>query len=69
MKLSQFRQYFPITKTDIYLNHAAISPFSKKVTDRIEWYMEQRQSGPVDTYEIFVEERTLLRKNIGQLIV
>jgi selenocysteine lyase/cysteine desulfurase len=31
MSFSRYRQYFPITSTDIYLNHAALSPLSTKV--------------------------------------
>ena len=35
MSFSQYRRYFPITKSDIYLNHAAVSPFSTLIKDAI----------------------------------
>ena len=68
MKPADYRQYFPITTTDIYLNHAAISPLSTRVTERMHWYLQQRQTDSIDTYEIFVEERHQLRRNIATLI-
>ena len=68
MKLSDFRPYFPISDTDIYLNHAAISPLSTKVTAAINESLIRRSSGPVEVFPEFLEEKKKLKENLGHLI-
>ncbi len=39
--IRKFRQNFPVTKNKIYLNHAAHSPLSKKVTQATQRHIEE----------------------------
>ncbi|MFC2088633.1 aminotransferase class V-fold PLP-dependent enzyme [Calditrichota bacterium] len=68
MDLSKVEELFPITKTDVYLNHAAVSSFSINVINSLNDYFERRSKGDVDTYPYLVEVRQQLKKNIGILI-
>lgn len=68
MDLSTFRQYFPISITDIYMNHAAVSPFSTKVTSAIEQIIQMRSIGKIEVFPEFLEEKKCLKENISKLI-
>ncbi len=69
MDLNTYRELFPITLQKIYLNHAAISPLSTRVTDMLEWYLDERSFGDIDTFRqvsaIRQEARDLLAKMIN----
>lgn len=55
-ELSRIRQLFPHTETGhIYLNHAAISPLSLPLTNAIEAFLRDRQSGAVENFEMGME--------------
>ena len=68
MSLSSYRKYFPITATDIYLNHAAVSPLSTKVVEAIEQILKMRSSGQIEVFPESVEEKKKLKKNLATLI-
>lgn len=61
MELSEYRKLFPVTTQKIYLNHAAISPLSVRVTDMLEWYMDERCFGVIDIYPRALEIREAAR--------
>jgi selenocysteine lyase/cysteine desulfurase len=50
MPFSDFRKEFPITLQKKYLNHAVISPFSTRVTDALDEYINERSFGVIDAY-------------------
>ncbi len=68
MSFSRYRQYFPITSTDIYLNHAALSPLSTKVLEAIHILMEKRSSGIIEVFPEFIESKKRLKQNLATLI-
>jgi cysteine desulfurase/selenocysteine lyase len=68
MNLSRFRDFFPVTQSSVYLNHAAISPLSVKVTNAIKEHLEKRSKGQIEVIEDVVAAKERLKKNIGQLI-
>ena len=68
MSLTSYRKYFPIAETDIYLNHAAVSPYSTRVVEAIENLLHRRSSGEIEVYPIAVEEKARLKKNIAAMI-
>ncbi len=68
MSLSSYRKYFPITTTDIYLNHAAISPLSTKVVEATEQILKMRSSGQIEVFPEAEEEKKKLKKNLADLI-
>ncbi|MHB2153322.1 aminotransferase class V-fold PLP-dependent enzyme [Calditrichota bacterium GD2] len=63
-----YRKLFPITSQKIYLNHAAISPFSTRVTERLEWYVDERQFGTIDVFKKADELRNKTRNLLARLI-
>ena len=68
MNLADFRKFFPITATDIYLNHAAVSPLSIKVRTAIDDSLMRRSAGPIEIYPEFIEEKSRLKENLSRLI-
>jgi selenocysteine lyase/cysteine desulfurase len=68
MSLASYRKYFPITETDIYLNHAAVSPFSTRVVEAINDILTRRSAGEVEIYPLMIEEKSRLKKNLAELI-
>ena len=68
MSLSQYRKLFPVTLQKIYLNHAAISPMSQRVSDKLEWYIDERAFGSIDLYPKVIEIRHQARQTIAKMI-
>lgn len=68
MDFQKYRKLFPVTSQKIYLNHAAISPFSTRVTDRLEWFIDDRIFGNIDSFEEADKIRNNLRGLIAKMI-
>ena len=68
MELSEYRKLFPVTTQKIYLNHAAISPMSLRVTEMLEWYMDERCFGIIDIYPRVLEIREAARAMAANLL-
>ncbi len=68
MSFSEYRKYFPVTSQKIYLNHAAISPMSTRVTDKIDWYLDERSFGSIDVYNQVADIRENARNMAARLI-
>jgi selenocysteine lyase/cysteine desulfurase len=68
MSFSEYRKLFPVTLQKIYLNHAAISPMSIRVTDQLDWYMNERSFGSVDVYKNVADIRDQTRNLISKMI-
>ena len=68
MPFSAYRKYFPVTAQKIYLNHAAISPLSTVVTEKMEWYLDERSFGSIDVFGRAKEIRDEARQTIARII-
>jgi len=68
MNLKKYKKLFPITKESVYLNHAAISPFSFNVIKAINEFMVKRSQNGVDVYPFVMEVKEKLKQNISELI-
>jgi cysteine desulfurase/selenocysteine lyase len=68
MDFNQYRNLFPVTANAIYLNHASISPFSVKVQQAIQSFVEKRTGGMADLLPEMVNEINLLKTNVSRLI-
>ncbi len=68
MDLQKYRELFPVTAQKIYMNHAAISPFSTKVLDRMEEFLDERSFGPIDNFNKADELRNATRTNLARMI-
>ena len=68
MNFQEYRKLFPVTAQKIYMNHAAISPFSTKVLDRVEEFLDERSFGAIDNFTYADELRKATRLNIARMI-
>lgn len=64
----KYRTLFPNTARQVYLNHAAISPLSTRVTDKLDLYINERSFGAIDTFELADATRQETRRRLGKLI-
>ncbi len=65
---SKYRSLFPITSQKIYMNHAAISPLSVRVTDRLEEFIDERSFGIIDSFRMGDELRSKTRQMLAKMI-
>ena len=68
MILKKYKKIFPVTKKSVYLNHAAISPFSFNIIKAINEFMVKRSQNVVDVYPFVMEIKGNLKQNISKLI-
>ncbi len=69
MSVEQIRSLFPHLDTgQIYFNHAAIGPWSKKVLDRINEYASQRSGSMVENYPFFLEKNASAKEKLSKII-
>jgi cysteine desulfurase / selenocysteine lyase len=66
--LDFYRQLFPISDDDIYVNHAAVSPLSTRVTAAITDILQHLSAGKIDLFSLLLEKRLELKNNLAQLI-
>lgn len=67
--LSTYRALFPfLSSGNVYLNHAAISPLSTRVTEAVDAYLTLRSAGSVDPYAMLFSIATETKERIGTLI-
>jgi cysteine desulfurase / selenocysteine lyase len=69
MSIEQVRSLFPHLDTgQIYFNHAAIGPWSKKVLARISEYASQRSGEMVENYPFFLEKNAGAKEKLGKML-
>ncbi len=65
---SKYRSLFPVTSQKIYMNHAAISPLSVRVTDRLEEFIDERSFGVIDSFQNGDALRSKTRQMLAKMI-
>ena len=69
MTISEVRNLFSHLETDqIYFNHAAIGPWCKLVTDRIEEYTRQRSGTNIENFSEFLKWYAGAKEKLGKLL-
>ena len=68
MNLQQFRDLFPAYTEGIYVNHAAVSPFSEITRKTLDVYQNKRSHLPVDVYPGILETKKQWKSQIVQLL-
>lgn len=68
MNLPELRNLFPHTAHTTYLNHAATSPLSTRVTDALQRWALERQETMIDNYLPFMEVILAVRRQIAGLL-
>lgn len=67
-KFESFRELFPAYSQGVYMNHAAVSPFSTLTRDTLMDFWERRSHIPVDVYPQIAGELKEFKELIAQLI-
>lgn len=68
-EINEIRELFPFLKKQwIYLNHAAISPLSSRVSDRIQNHLQRRSVEEVATFNYDIPAIEATRKKLQHLI-
>jgi cysteine desulfurase / selenocysteine lyase len=68
MPFSVYRNQFPFTADKIYLNHAAVSPISNYVREKMDWFINNRSFGEIEFYDEISEIRGQTREMIAKMI-
>ncbi len=66
--LTEWRLDWPICRERIYLNHAAVSPFSGRVQRVLQQYAENCGGPSVENLDLLLAVRENVRQLVGQLI-
>lgn len=68
-ELEPYRSYFPFLKSGkIYMNHAAISPMSAMVMDKLQQFISIRSEGAIDDFKLFMQEGEHVKQMLGTLL-
>lgn len=69
MHPEEARKYFPYLESGkIYVNHAAVSPLSTFVTEKIEAYLHQRSSGTIEDYPSLLAESVSAKTSLAEML-
>lgn len=68
LPLKDIRALFPHTQTQIYLNHAAVSPLSTPVKQMLQVYLQDRSTGSIENYPSVVSRMQTLRESLAYFI-
>jgi cysteine desulfurase / selenocysteine lyase len=69
MEKSEVRSYFPYLKNGkIYMNHAAISPLSSLVVQRVNEFLLERSETNIENYLTVIDTTTKLKGKLGALL-
>lgn len=68
-EIKTIRQNFPFLETGrVYLNHAAISPYSKEVKNALDTFIQERHIDPIENFEQSVQMSKETRSLVAKLI-
>jgi selenocysteine lyase/cysteine desulfurase len=68
-ELESCRKYFPFLETGkIYFNHAAISPMSTFVLDKLQGYIQMRSVGSIDDYKLIMRVTETVKQQLGAML-
>ncbi|HEY9840163.1 MAG TPA: aminotransferase class V-fold PLP-dependent enzyme [Candidatus Obscuribacterales bacterium] len=68
LPLAEVRALFPHSRDQIYLNHAAISPFSTHVVAALEAFIQQRHLDEIENYWSMLPKIQDLRERLARLV-
>lgn len=69
MEIEESRSYYPFLKTGkIYMNHAAVSPLSNPVLEKINEFIYQRSITEIENYYAFLPVVVDTKEKLGELI-
>ncbi|PKL74676.1 MAG: aminotransferase, partial [Candidatus Melainabacteria bacterium HGW-Melainabacteria-1] len=68
LPLSEIRELFPHSRRQIYLNHAAISPYSTHVVAALDAFIRQRHLDQIENYFFMLPRIAELREQLARFV-
>jgi selenocysteine lyase/cysteine desulfurase len=68
LDVQHYRAQFPVTESSIYMNHAAVSPISRRVRDAMVSLLDEVQQSGAEHWERWVETYAGVRRSLAQLL-
>jgi len=66
---TEARKHFPfLDKGKIYFNHAALSPLSTVVTEKIQNYLQQRSEGTIEDFQSLLAESSEVKNKLADML-
>jgi len=68
LDIQHYRSQFPVTKSSIYMNHAAVSPISQRVRDAMVGLLDDVQQTGAEHWQRWVQVYGTVRHSLAQLL-
>jgi cysteine desulfurase/selenocysteine lyase len=68
LNVQHYRSLFPVTRSSIYMNHAAVAPISRRVRDAMVSLLDEVQQCGAEHWERWGETYDGVRRSLAQLI-
>ena len=68
LDISRYRSQFPVTESSIYMNHAAVSPLSRRVRDAMVGFLDEVHQSGAANWERWVRTYDSTRRSLAQLL-
>ena len=68
LEVERYRSQFPVTESLIYMNHAAVSPLSRRVRDAMVGLLEELHRSGAENWEQWVRTYDDARRSLAQLL-
>ena len=63
-----YRSLFPVTESSIYMNHAAVSPISRRVRDAMVGLLDDVHQSGAEHWQAWMERYDAVRRSLAQLL-
>ena len=68
LDVQRYRSQFPVTKSSIYMNHAAVSPISQRVRDAMVGLLDDVHQAGAEHWQRWVQVYGAVRHSLAQLL-
>jgi len=68
LDIDRYRSQFPVTESSIYMNHAAVSPLSRRVRDAMVGLLDEVHQSGAENWERWVRTYDSARRSLAQLL-
>jgi len=68
LDVERYRRQFPVTESSIYMNHAAVSPLSRRVRDAMVSLLDEVHQNGAQNWEQWVRTYDAARQSLARLI-
>jgi selenocysteine lyase/cysteine desulfurase len=68
LNIQRYRLQFPVTESSIYMNHAAVSPISRRVRDAMLELLEDVYQSGAEHWQLWTETDKSVRRSLAHLL-